>query len=171
MKKLLAIILVSLLLVPIALADDVLFQEYEPDTEITYEFARDEFDRIVLQEADLLDENICNTLYAIIHDDVGADEYVKSIKLSNGSLTVTIYIPESDDEYFTVGMLGQMRTSSITDAILNYEELDVYWETINIVIDGYTTAIFTKDDVQMDKYGNMLIRYIKSETINSQIPE
>ena len=161
MKKTL-VLLLTLLLVSSALADT-----YPPATEEpTRDYVYDDYYTLVLQDGDLDPEYVCQTIWAMIIGAVGEDDTIQEISLNEGTLTIKVTWPANAPSPLTNGMYAQTRASSITDAILDYEELDDLWTSLHLVFPG-AEATFTPDMAQDDGYG----RYIDLLLIMEQIPD
>lgn len=161
MKKALILMLVLLLITP------ALAETYPPATEEpTREYTYDDYYTLVLQDGDLEPSTLCQTIWAMIIGSIGEDDQIQEVSLNDGTLTIKVTWPDNAPSPLTNGMYAQTRASSITDAILDYEELDDLWTSLHLVFPG-AEATFTPDMVQDDGYG----RYIDLLLIMEQIPD
>jgi len=81
------------------------------------------------------------------------NETIKSVKLKNKALTVSVDISKADPSPLTYEMLAESRAGSITDAILDLEEYFDLWETITIDFGKIGKVKATKSDVEKNEYG------------------
>ena len=102
----------------------------------------------------------------MIDGSIGEKDTIQEVSLNNGALTIKITWRNDAPSPLTNGMYAQTRASSITDAILNYEELDKLWTSLHLVFPG-AEATFTPDMAQDDGFG----RYIDVVKIMDQIPD
>ena len=161
MKKALILLLALLLITP------AFAETYPPATEPpTREYTYDDYYTLILQDGDLEPSILCQTIWAMIDGAVGEKDTIREVSLDNGTLTITVTWPDDAPSPLTNGMYAQTRASSITDAILDYEELDEYWTSLHLVFPG-AEATFTPDMAQDDGYG----RYIDLLLIMEQIPD
>lgn len=161
MKKVLILLLALLLITP------ALAETYPPAAEPPVrDYKYDDYYTLILQDGDLDPENVCQTIWAMIDGSIGEKDTIQEVSLNNGALTIKITWPNDAPSPLTNGMYAQTRASSITDAILDYEELDKLWTSLHLVFPG-AEATFTPDMAQDDGYG----RYIDVVKIMDQIPD
>ena len=104
-------------------------------------------------------EKVIKRIKKAIKGTVGENEVIKDVVLENRDLKVRVDIAKADlPSPLTIEDLAVMRTSSITDKILNIKEYDELWDTITVDF-GKTGSIKNgKDNIKDSEAG----RYFKS---------
>ena len=166
MKRFLCILLVSMLIMPGA------FAEYKPslpeDKPRQLEVEPGLFGKIVLHENDLEEDTLCATIRAIIENGgLSEGQTVSAVRLVKAVLTIEVQWEEGSTGRLTNGMMAQTRAMDITEALLDYVELDQFWETIQLVF-PLRKAILTKNMIETNEYGG---RYFDALEILKQIPD
>lgn len=102
-------------------------------------------------------KDIPKQIKELIEGSIGENEKINNVTIENGNLFISVEL--SDPAPFTMADLASSRTSSITDAILDNEDLDQYWETITLDFGETGSKTFTKSDIVTDDSLN--IRYFE----------
>lgn len=138
----------------------VSFADYTPSMagdkntrEYKYEGDPD-FPDLVLQEGDLDEAVLCQTIREIIKEQIDTDnEVIEEISIDKDAILkiVISWNPGFTDGWSDVYM-AQTRFSGITDSILRYPEIDQFWNKILFVYPG-GEGLFSKDMIVDSEYG------------------
>ncbi len=116
-------------------------------------------------EAVITEEAFVAVLKDALAGAVGEGESIADVVLSNGDLRVVVDMSNADPAPLTLADLAWSRAGSITDAILEFEEYDVLWETVTLDFGEAGKVTCSISDVASNEYG----RYFPAELFNSLI--
>lgn len=175
MKRFLCVIFVILLLFPYCASAKKYpglgsNNEYTPAKagDKSGEYEHGKYGDIILADHDLEHDTLCRTVKDIIENGaLSKGMSVVSVRLVKGVLTIEITWPEDAYKPLTNGMYAQNCASNVTDAILEYEELDQFWDKISLVF-PLRKATFTKSMIRKNEFGG---RYIDEMQIYGQIAD
>lgn len=93
-------------------------------------------------------EKFIKEVKAAIQDQIGEGEAIKKVELKNKDLRIYVDLSKVDPAPFTLEMLAESRTSSITDAILELDEYDSLWNTITVDFGSIGSITNSKDNIE-----------------------
>ena len=88
------------------------------------------------------------------------NEAITDVALKDKDLCVTVDLSKADPSPLTIEDLAISRTSSITDAILEFTDYDSQWNTITVDFGDVGKVICDKDSIKENEAGG---RYFPSE--------
>ena len=150
------------------------FVIYDHDGEVNHDFVYTTtslgLQEIVLQPGDLTEEWLCAAVAEITKQGMNTDqgEYVETVILEDRDLQITVVLPPSAFVLDEKRFFAENRAGSITDELMDYDELDKFWSTITITmkIDKPYTVKLGKEHIEVNEYG---MRYMSAEEIIDQI--
>lgn len=103
-------------------------------------------------------ETSVETILSWIADDVGEGEAISNVTLIDRVLSVYIDLSGAEELYpGYLADLADIRTSGITDTLLDHEDFDAEWDALFFSYEGIGTGTYTKADITVNEYG---LRYI-----------
>lgn len=94
-----------------------------------------------------------------IAEGIGEGESITSVTLDDRVLSISVDLSGAEELYpGYLAELADIRTSSITDELLDHEELDADWDILFFSYEGIGVGFYTKDDIRVNEYG---LRYIE----------
>lgn len=91
-------------------------------------------------------EDIATIIAGLISGKVAEDEVIKTVKLEDGKLIISVQLG-SIPEILTPVDIAEIRIASITDIILEHNELDEYWNTITVDFESTGKITLEKSDI------------------------
>ena len=88
------------------------------------------------------------------------NEAITDVALKDKDLCVTVDLSKADPSPLTIEDLAISRTSSITDAILEFTDYDSQWNTITVDFGDVGKVVCDKDSIKENEAGG---RYFPSE--------
>jgi hypothetical protein len=104
-------------------------------------------------------ETSIDTIRSWIDLGIGEGEIITDVSLDDRILSVYIDLLGTDEKYpGWYADLADIRTSSITDELLNHKEFDDEWDILFFNYKGVGAGVYSKLDIRVNEYD---MRYIE----------
>ena len=164
MKRFICALLVFIMIIPCAYAE---YKKAGPDVEPgEYEYTK--YGEIIIKDSDLEEDTLCRTVRDILKNGALNEKMtVEYVKLVKGVLSIRITWDDSAPAPLTIGMYANWCASNVMDVILEYVELDQFWDKVQLIFPT-RKGIFDRSMIELNEFGG---RYIDPEEIIRQIPD
>lgn len=102
-----------------------------------------------------------------IEGDVGANEYITNVSLSDNILTISVDLSKADTSIISVEDLAISRAQSITDDFLELQQYDDLWKEIIVDFGDVGYVKRTPNDITKTILGSQTLRYFEIDELNN----
>lgn len=145
-------------------SEDSLAEVTDIATEKSSETENISEEETTVADADVSPEIFVDAVKEAIKGAVGSDETITAVGLTDGALTVSVDLSKADVTIASLEDLAVIRSSSITDAILELKQYDELWNNITVDFGEVGSVSRIKDDIKESTFG----RYFEIDQLDSQ---